>query len=90
MNRRERRKGKWGRLDLHMPFADASEDLGPDTMKVLMVLLRKMSGEPPVGDEELYDSVKTLVDRGFLAVWMRTGPGGVEIHHKLLFPQEAA
>lgn len=90
MNRAERRRGKLDKLNPRLPYAEFLADAGEDAVKVMMVLLRQLTGpDAPFSDEELWDSTRELINRGLLDVYFRFHRNGdIEIHPEFLIPHE--
>ncbi|MER8511695.1 hypothetical protein NKH47_01895 [Mesorhizobium sp. M1060] len=89
MNRSQRRKEKWATLNPRQPYADFLASMGDDTAKVMMVMLRQMTGiDAPFDDATLWNAIRELINAGLLKVWFRTGPQGVQVMPEFIIPND--
>lgn len=89
MNRAERRRGGWAKLNPKGDYEALGQSVGENGRKVMMVMLRQLAGpNAPFDDRELWDGVAELIGAGLLNVYFRFSGDEIEIHPEfLILPQ---
>lgn len=89
MNRAERRRGRWNKLNPHLDYDGLVKSVGGDGPKLMMAMLRQLAGEDaPFDDRELWNSVRELINNGLLNVYFRFGLDGIEVRPEFLIPTD--
>jgi hypothetical protein len=87
MNRSQRRREKWMKLNPKLPYREFVADVSEDSAKVMMVMLRKLGGDAmPFDDETIWNSTRELINIGFLNVYFRFAENGIEIKPEFILP----
>jgi hypothetical protein len=89
MNRKRRRAEKWARLNPHLPFDEFAKTVGEDARKIMMAMLRRLTGpDAPFDDRELWDATRELINAGLLKIWFRFAGDRIEIEPEFIIPSD--
>lgn len=88
MNRAQRRREKWDEFIPYGTYDEFVSMVGTDTAKITMAALRLPTGDgiPDFDDKTLWQSLKTLRDRGYLRIWMRWDGKGIAVLPEFIDP----
>lgn len=101
MNRRERRREEaearrqarrqpWCKLNPRGTYSELCEEMDDDTRRVLMALMRELCGgqDFPMGDEELWNSIRGLITKGVMDIYIRVTDTHIEMQPEFYIPEE--
>ena len=90
MNRAERSRGKWHKLNPRLPWAEFTQEVSDDSQRVMMAILRELVGpDAPFTDADLWETVRDFIKHGLLNVYFRFDrDGGIEIEPEFLMPHD--
>lgn len=89
MNRRERRSGRWDKLNPRVDFDGLLTVVDEDSRKLLLAVLREMVGpEAPFDDRTLWTGVRELINAGLLNIYFRFGADGLEVRPDFITPND--
>lgn len=89
MNRRERRAGRWDKLNPRVDYDGLISEAGEDGRKLLLSVLRGVAGQDaPFDDRSLWEGFRELINAGLLNVYIRIGADGLEVRPDFIIPND--
>ena len=89
MNRAERRRGGWAKLNPKGDFDALGQSVGENGRNVMMAMLRQLAGpDAPFDDREFWNGIAELINAGLLNVYFRFSGGGIEVRPEFLTPPQ--
>jgi hypothetical protein len=90
MNRKQRRAQRWFKLSPHGDFEALKSSVSENVVELLMSTIRLLLPDHlSMSDELLWNSLRQLIEAGFLNIYLRLTDEGVEVRPEFLMPSGA-